>query len=435
MPGKEDFIMLREVFCKEIRKFPIPYNEFAQIGMSKNGYLLYIAQCDRLRSALILKAHSLQFYREGKAKSKLKDERGSIDKICQICFDELIDMLQTFCKDDLDITYLARKNISTDALYTMGLRYSGSTDFLFGLNDDESPFLLYSDFDRFRVFLEEVLYKLINRDFPIFTIEFEPKMEDLPLYQLKLDAERKYDYEHHDSEPDFPVDSGKSEDIFSWAEKAERYYNHQNFIFNHENIEDVIASKEKSIFDAHKHTLYIFKGSLSCKKEQHTLESTKAVVTLPDNNMHKAELDVFYCRECNKFYINETSYNLYRKKYGFLPVCFVYDSRCGLPAGYSTRAEKSPLMLCGYSVSQKSGLSKNDREKLLAWIIDHHIHGLEKFDIITHLEFLIETNGNNPNNAMAKEKWKDDLRFVHNYAIDKQPNADINNISVKRSNI
>lgn len=417
--------MLRKVFCDKKRECPISYDEFFSIGMSKNGYLSYIAHCDRLRSALMLK-----HYRDRNIlSSKIKKEQSSIiDRIFQICFNELLDMLQEFCNDDLCLVDLAEDNITINSLVRFGLTYDGSMDVYRG-GKDESPALLYSDFDRFRVTLEKVLCKLVNQDFPIFTIEIEPEMENMPLYELKLNAEREHDYEMYDRKPDFPTSSGKSADIFSWAEKAERYYYHQYFIDSYEGIEDEIAFREESIFDAHRHTLYIFKGNLPCKKKQHTLEPTKAVIDLPDINTCKAELDVLYCHECKRFYISETSYELYREKYGFLPICFDYDyDGYDSSAGYRLRAEKSPLMLCGYSVSKKNGLSRASRQKLLAWIMDHHIHGLEKPDIINHLELLIETNGINPNNADAREKWSDDLEFVHNYGIDDQLNVEIHNI-------
>lgn len=177
--------MLKKVFFTEKRTEPISYEEFSAIGMSKAGYISYIAHCDRLRSALVL-----HYYADcGIVSSEIKKRKESIKDICQICLDELLRVLQCFCDDNINLADLAREQISVDSLlYNMS--YNGSMEVFLG-KDAESPALLYVGFDCFRIYIEEILYKLVNHIFPIFSFDVDPDIEDMDLNILKIKAEQK----------------------------------------------------------------------------------------------------------------------------------------------------------------------------------------------------------------------------------------------------
>ncbi len=89
-------------------------------------------------------------------------------------------------------------------------------------------------------------------------------------------------------------------------------------------------------------------------------------------------------------------------------------------------AEASPLKLCGYSVSQQDGYSKETRRYIISKIIDRGI--MSKSEVIRYLEYFISINGKKKGNQLALSKWKDDLKFTLSYASDSQERHNITEI-------
>ena len=81
-------------------------------------------------------------------------------------------------------------------------------------------------------------------------------------------------------------------------------------------------------------------------------------------------------------------------------------------------AEESPLRLCGYSVSQKDGLSQRERQTIIASCIESG--GMTKEAVIRLLRWFVEVNGNKRGNEFAFKKWCEDLDFALAYNTSKQ---------------
>ena len=170
-------------------------------------------------------------------------------------------------------------------------------------------------------------------------------------------------------------------------------------------------------------TLFIYKGRVFCHSHNHPLVPSTAIIH--DKLDREVELDVEYCPICKRYMLNYTSYQQYRERYGLLIGKLKMISGNG-SGGEFDMASESPLKLCGYNVSQSDGLSTAIRHFLLAKIIHDGI--MSKLEVIHYLEHFINVNGVKLENALALEKWCEDLDFVHKYNKSTQPKVYIEQI-------
>ncbi len=191
-----------------------------------------------------------------------------------------------------------------------------------------------------------------------------------------------------------------------------------------EEIRRIFEAMEKpSISDSFGNTLFIYKGKVLCHKHNHHL--IPATAFIHDAFDREVELDVEYCPSCERYMLSYTSYEQYREQFGLLigKLKMISSDNSGVEFDM---AEESPLKLCGYNVSQTRGLTSGTRQYLLAKIIHDEI--MPKLDVIHYLEHFIKMNGAKKENALALQKWKDDLEFVHKYNKNIQPKVYIDKI-------
>ena len=81
-------------------------------------------------------------------------------------------------------------------------------------------------------------------------------------------------------------------------------------------------------------------------------------------------------------------------------------------SGYHNWAETSLLRSYGYSVNAQDNLSDNERERILAFIIENKIMSVD--DIINFLEWLVHRNPSE-NFYLARLKWNKDIEFLRKY--------------------
>lgn len=170
-------------------------------------------------------------------------------------------------------------------------------------------------------------------------------------------------------------------------------------------------------------TLYIYKGQIICRKDNHVVIAATGI--LHDKFGHQIKLDIQYCTQCKRYLLEYMSYKRYQKRYGLL-VGNIRMMGSGTFDGDTDMAQESPLRLCGYSVGQDRDLSESTRHYLLAKMIHDNI--MTKAEVIRYLEHFINMNGMKYGNELALEKWENDLDFVHEYKIDTQPEVYIDSI-------
>ncbi|MCC8098911.1 MAG: hypothetical protein LIO78_02450 [Clostridiales bacterium] len=137
------------------------------------------------------------------------------------------------------------------------------------------------------------------------------------------------------------------------------------------------------------------------------------------------KIDVEYCQKCGRLMMNYTSFCLYRERFGVL-IRNLRMISSETFNGELTLAQESPLRLCGYTVSQAEGLTESERHYILAKMIHDNI--MPKTEVIRYLEHFINMNGAKEGNELALSKWENDLKFVHNYRIDTQPEVYITKV-------
>lgn len=172
-----------------------------------------------------------------------------------------------------------------------------------------------------------------------------------------------------------------------------------------------------------KSVLYIYKGQIRCKRDQHEIIS--ATARLFGRRDNEIVLNVEYCTECQKYLLEYSVYEEYRKRYGVIIGNLKMDSH-GTSNGYYDLATESPLRLSGYSVGQKEGYSSKERQYILAQIIHNHI--MSKQEVIKYLSYFIKMNGARIGNEYAVSKWQEDMRFVQEYNINTQPSTIIREV-------
>ncbi len=149
-----------------------------------------------------------------------------------------------------------------------------------------------------------------------------------------------------------------------------------------------------------------FRLTNSCVRRNHTIETVTAK-TINAKNEQPTEINVFFCKICNKYFINYEALQGYFSKgiYPSLHYAFEHVDSIKLK-------EASELMLYGYNV-REGQLTQIERQNILKWIIDSGL--MSKADIIRDLQFKVRYNGSKAGNERAKAKWQDDIQFVSHY--------------------
>ena len=162
--------------------------------------------------------------------------------------------------------------------------------------------------------------------------------------------------------------------------------------------------------------LYIYKGRTSCHTRSHSMEQATAIFT--GRNDSDIKLNVEHCKDCGKFYMSYSVYESYREKHGILLGKIKMDSSSATGIQDIVLSEFSPLRLCGYSVNQQDGYSRAERQYIISKVIEKGI--LRKSEVIRYLEHFINRNGQKLGNALALEKWKEDLDFTLRFRMTEQ---------------
>lgn len=170
--------------------------------------------------------------------------------------------------------------------------------------------------------------------------------------------------------------------------------------------------------------LYIYKGRTSCHTRNHEIEQATAIFT--GRNDLDIRLNVEHCKECGKFYMSYSVYERYREKYGMLLGKIQMDSASTFGLQDIVLSEFSPLKLCGYSVNQQDGYSRTERQYIISKVIEKGI--LRKSEVVRYLEYFINRNGQKSSNALALEKWKEDLDFTLKFKMSEQAEYQIKHI-------
>ena len=192
------------------------------------------------------------------------------------------------------------------------------------------------------------------------------------------------------------------------------------------NEADYRASEtDRKTYDPETNILYIYAGGVDCLENHSKLiENVTAIIN--DIYGKKLKLSVHYCPVCDYYFLKQSEYERYIQRFKFLPIKMKYKGK-DKNADFYSREEYSFLSLAGYTVRKDIGLSDDIRHRILVGLINS---GYSKFEIESHLDMLINTNGSRPNMENARSKWLSDQKYVRNLHLDKQRKVRIARIVV-----
>ena len=155
----------------------------------------------------------------------------------------------------------------------------------------------------------------------------------------------------------------------------------------------------------------------------HSVETVEAVVSVlaADGSIFKTSTMAGYCRHCNCYFLLETDFIALQQKGKLLCQLLTWEEYTtkgqSIFNGEDMKAE-SVLKRCGYNVNATENLSAEQRQKILALVLDNGLYTAP--ELCNFLDWLINYHGRSKtrNMSAAISKWTEDRRFVltHNWS-------------------
>ncbi len=401
-----------ELLFREYRRnTPITYGEFIEAGMSKEQYLEYLNRCEALRCEIIFN-HLFHSYLFERHLSNLNNKqidvfRKEINRMLELELKDLIEWVQQFF--DSQIGFFSVELLLTHYLYGFGSN-------ILNRYIPES----FIDCDDFRYEIERYINIKLNEDYGQI---FGDDISKLSKSELKQLVDKINDIIENNTKPDEP-DFNHYSSIQKWSMDWENYWATEDMYLHINNIEEQIEKNNRQ-FDPNKNVLNIYAGTIDCIRN-HSDEVESINAEIKGLNDEIININVNYCPYCELFFIKYTEYLRYMEKYKALPIIMqlkghlsnIKDSNLDLQ-------EYSFLSLAGYTVRSKSGLDSKMRQDILKRLIEL---GRSKYELINHIDRLIEFNGKKINMENAVKKWKEDLDFIRQYQFDQQRQYSVDDI-------
>ncbi len=150
------------------------------------------------------------------------------------------------------------------------------------------------------------------------------------------------------------------------------------------------------------------------KNHSEKIKSYTALVPTVSDERKKYPINIFYCSNCQRYFVDSEAIEKFVKRRIFLRLKFNTEYTGGELRAFSE------LTLFGYTVKE-GAMSDGERQGLLKYIIESRL--MKKHEIIKQLQWNIDYIGKGPNKESAVEKWRDDIRFVRGYIWDNDPNV------------
>ena len=153
---------------------------------------------------------------------------------------------------------------------------------------------------------------------------------------------------------------------------------------------------------------------------EHDIELVQAVIgiLLMNGEVKQEKIMAGYCRDCNCYYILESSFKTLQTRGILLCQLITLAELAQKGAAIFDREgmkAQSMLRRCGYTVNASDNLSPARRQKILALVIDKGLYS--SLELCNFLDWMINYHGRNSTRDMssAVRKWTEDRNFVENY--------------------
>lgn len=180
---------------------------------------------------------------------------------------------------------------------------------------------------------------------------------------------------------------------------------------NHETLNRTELKQEYLSFDFTE--LHVYLNKNNCSHLRHNLEHANGVIPLI--NGKNISIEVNYCCNCNEYFLEYSNYRFYKHKYGLMLGNVIFHNM-----NNTDLLKESVLKLSGYTVNSQDNLHQNDRQKILANLINKDIISKER--IISYLNFFINNAKYRDNMKKAVEKWRIDILWLKEYNVIKNDN-------------
>lgn len=181
---------------------------------------------------------------------------------------------------------------------------------------------------------------------------------------------------------------------------------------------------------------FVRSNAFQCRYRLHNIQEVDALVDVLDHSNHIKSIKIAagYCKQCNVYFIMDSVYK--NLKGNGIILCRISDGKDYFNKSSSVGmrlAQESLLMQYGYNVSQVRGLSTEQRQKILALIIDNKI--MSRNEIIGYLNFFIRQRKAMPKMRSAVEKWEQDKKYVEKYRVGQYRTVKVNGIKNNKKTV
>lgn len=167
-----------------------------------------------------------------------------------------------------------------------------------------------------------------------------------------------------------------------------------------------------------------------CKNNYHKIKKIKVDIPVvqKDSKVVVQQIDAYYCETCNLHFITDEDYkNISSCGFMLHQHMTLKDYKeyvKNMENGFAELNKESFLKRHGYSVSKQDGLNDNERQSILAYIIETSKLGIsennwDRGKIIWFLNHQIDMHPQ-ANFESAREKWSRDLDFLEDYSHNNQ---------------
>ena len=168
----------------------------------------------------------------------------------------------------------------------------------------------------------------------------------------------------------------------------------------------------------------------------HYIKPYRGIVQLLTNENTQIEYEIYvgYCHTCDKYYCFNDDYQQ-MIKHG-VPLCAVSNEterKKNIDNKFGSFRYKSQSVLnaMGYTVGVATNLTVHERQRILKSALDSHL--FEEHDLISFLNWLIQTRKTQPKYSKTIEKWAEDLEFVKSYNKDSRDKVAVKGILLRKN--
>jgi len=190
------------------------------------------------------------------------------------------------------------------------------------------------------------------------------------------------------------------------------------------------TGKEKDLDIITEEDVIVKSSVRGCSIKGHELIDLRAIITVINGNGEKVinKVHAGYCRQCNEYFILNADYEYLSG----IPLCKVYTvnklkrlKQADTP--YGGFAAQSIMNAHGYNVNENANLTPEQRRTILVSLLNSR--KITQEEMLSHLDWLINTNKTKERWEQAVKKWKEDRDFIANYVVSNPNEVGVKSIT------